>query len=183
MTRPAAGLVCLALAACGTGGVPASNPPAGGGAQVASLGPVEGGALFATACGVEGEALGRPIATRAGYTLHDTDPASTGPRVHHITGFADGCPRRVTAALALFGDVGTHEVTRYAATDRALSPTDAAYESIKAEICGVPALTPCGARLSALEANTVFVSLYPTIDAERHEDLLLHAGEVVAADR
>lgn len=133
-------------------------------------------------CGLSPTQLGTPIASESGYTVHDTAPGSTAPRTHHVTGFDDGCAREVTAALVLFGDVATHETTRYDVPEGAYSPTDAAYEEIKGRICGVGAGQPCGARLGRLAQDTVFLSLYSAFGAEEHSDLLLHGGEVAAMD-
>jgi hypothetical protein len=134
------------------------------------------------ACGLSASQLGPAIDSAAGYTVHDTAPSTTAPRTHYITGFADGCARPVTAALVMFGDLATHETTRYGATGAAYSPTDAAYEQIKAQICGASAGQPCGARLDRMSEDTVFVSLYPVFGAESHTDLLLHGGDLVAVD-
>ena len=182
----AAALIGLPLAACG-GRVPASNPPAD--APVAALAapsaaPGEAVAFgaVATACDLAPADLGPPIAEEAGYALHDSAPGSTEPRTHWITGFADGCPRQVTAALALFGDVATHESVRYAAPGLPYDATDRTYEQVKAQVCGAASGQPCGAALDRLAANTVFVTLYPAFGSEERSDLLLHAGEVVAAD-
>jgi hypothetical protein len=192
MPRPALALTAaLALAACGSGGrVPASNPPAGTPVSAAvaplstsSVAPGQSVAFGAVAsvCDLPESRLGAPIAQSAGFALHDSAPGSTEPRTHWITGFSDGCPRQVTAALALFGDVAMHESFRYGSRE-AYDATDAAYESVKARVCGVPQGQPCGAALNRLAADTVFVSLYPAFGAEEHSDLLLHAGELIAAD-
>jgi hypothetical protein len=133
-------------------------------------------------CGLSPAQLGTPIASEAGYTVHDTAPGTDALRVHHVTGFDDGCAREVTAALVLFGDVATHETTRYDVPEGPYSPSDVAYEEIKGQVCGVPAGQPCGARLDRLAQDTVFLSLYPSFEAEQHTDLLLHAGEVAAVD-
>ena len=135
----------------------------------------------ATACGVSGQALGTPIAAEAGYTLYDTAPGTLAPRTHFVTGFEDGCPRQVTAALALFGGLATHETTRYAADDRPYSATDTAYEEIKGRECGVAAGQPCGAAFDRLAERTIFLSLYPVFGEDTVGEVLLHDGEVAAA--
>lgn len=170
MPRAALLLAGLALAACDE--IPTSQPSA-----AFAAGPEP-----APVCGLSRARLGTPIDSAAGYTVYDTNPSTTAPRPHYVTGFRDGCAREVTAALALFGDVATHETTRYGAGQGALSPTDAAYEEIKGRVCGVPAGRPCGARLDRLEGDTVFLSLYPVFGSDQHTDLLLHRGEVAAMD-
>ncbi len=181
----AALLACLALAACG--GVPASDAPADAPVSAPAAVAVAPGETLAfgavgIACGLSPSALGPPVDERAGYALHDSAPGLTEPRTHWITGFADGCPRQVTAALVLFGDVAMREAIRHANPGLPSDATDAAYEQIKATVCGGPPGEPCGAATERLAADTVFVSLYPAFGAEEHANLLLHAGEVVAAD-
>ncbi|WP_210527076.1 hypothetical protein [Rubellimicrobium arenae] len=142
----------------------------------------EASASIPPACGLSDAALGAPVESRAGYTVHDTAPGTTAPRTHYITGFEDGCARPVTAALVMFGDLATHETTRYEAPDGAYTAADTAYEQIKAQACGASPGQPCGDALDRLAADTVFVSLYPVFGQESHNDLLLHGGQLVAAD-
>lgn len=175
MPRLAVLAACLALAACG-----AARAPSGSGGAVASS--TASGSAVTPACGVSGAALGSPIGSASGYTIHDTAPGSTEPRLHHVTGFADGCPRAVTAALLLFGDVVTYETIRTTTPAAGQAATDLAFEDIRARVCGTPRGQPCGGRLQSLAGNTVFLSLYPVFGAEEHRDLLLHAGEVAAVD-
>lgn len=164
-------LPALLLAACGQ----TSTGTPGATAAATGAGP-------APVCGLSPAQLGTPIASEAGFTVHDTAPGSTEARVHHVTGFDDGCARAVTAALVLFGDVATHETTLAAAPGGGRSPTDAVYEAIRSRVCGVLPGQPCGPRLPRLAEDTVFLSLYPVFGADEHTDLLLHAGEVAAAD-
>jgi hypothetical protein len=137
---------------------------------------------IATACGETGAALGTPTEELAGYAIHDTAPGTTAPRTHYVTGFRDGCPRQVTAALAVFGDPVTHETYRYRTSSRPYGPVDTAYETLKGRVCGVPAGEPCGAAAERLAADTAFLSLYPEFGGEAYTDLLFHGGEVVATD-
>ena len=173
--------MCLGLLTLGGCGVPASNPPASGpvappaAAAVAAGHALPFGAL-SVAC--NDPEPGTAIAAEAGYTLRDSAPGSTEPRAHWVTGFQDGCARQFTAALALFGDVTTHETT-VSATGGG-DATDRAYEMVKAEVCGVPAGRPCG-DIARLAADTVFVSMFPAFGGESAE-ILLHGGEVVASD-
>ena len=195
----AALLVPLALAACGarvpdsgagvaerlaSGG---SGRSGGGSAEALALPAATPGAALAfgqvaTACGTPDSAMGPAIEAAAGYAIHDADPTATGPRTHYLTGFSDGCPRQVTAALAVMGDPVTHETFRYESTDAPFDATDTAYEQVKAQVCGVPSGTPCGGATDRLTADTAFVTLYPVFGGQDSIDLLLHAGEVVAVD-
>ncbi len=137
----------------------------------------------AQACGLDPGALGTVIGQAAGFTLHDTAPASTALRTHYITGFADRCARQFSAALALFGDLPTHEMIRYlpGGPSDAYSATDRAYEEIKGQVCGVPAGQPCGARLDLLSREAAFVTVYQTFGTNPDwSEILLHDGQVAA---
>lgn len=140
---------------------------------------------IATVCGLTDADLGSPIGTASGYAVRDTVPGTVEPRTHYLTGFPDGCARQFTAALALFGDVGTHEMVRYLPTsaDVPYSATDTAYEQIKAEVCRVPVGQPCGAQLDRLARRTVFVTVYQNFGTNPSwANILIHDGAVVAMD-
>jgi hypothetical protein len=161
---------------------PGAGPGAGGeGVALAAAAPgvVLPFGEVATACGA---ALGAPTEELAGYAIHDTAPGATAPRTHYVSGFADGCPRQVTAALAVLGDPLTHETARYGGSGRPYGPVDDAYEAIKDRVCGVRAGQPCGAAMDRLAADTAFLTLYPEFGGEAYADILFHGGEVVAAD-
>jgi hypothetical protein len=139
----------------------------------------------AIVCGIDPAAGAVPIAEGAGFAIFDTDPTVVTPRTHYIGGFPDGCPRQFTASLALFGDVGTHEVVRYQPSNSNIpySETDIAYEEIKARVCGVASGQPCGAALDRLGRNTVFVTVYESFGTNpTWAEILIHDGEVVAMD-
>ena len=72
---------------------------------------VDYGAVVAV-CGLNARDLGTKVETVSGYTLYDAGGDPAVARTHYLTGFADGCARQFTAAMALFGDVGTHEFVR-----------------------------------------------------------------------
>lgn len=138
---------------------------------------------LATVCGLRARNLGAAINTVAGYTTYDSQPGAATPRTHYVTGFEDGCARQFTAALVVFGDVGTHEFLRYAPTHSGVpySETDRAYEALKAQFCRVAERQPCGRRLEALGRNTVFMTVYPRFGGNGDWfEVLLHGGEVVA---
>ena len=165
MLRHAPLLALLALAAC-------EDLPTAGTLDLAASATAP-----SPACGLSDAALGTPIDSAAGYTVHDTAPGSTAPRVHNITGFSDGCARPVVAALALLGDPAVFE-----ATPQPQSLTGRVYDQIRSRICGVPRSQPCGNGLGRLRDTTAFLTLYPAFGAEQHTNLLLHGGEVVAMD-
>jgi len=140
-------------------------------------------------CNLPRSQLGTEVARypeRGGkYRLHDTAPGTVGPHTFYITGFKDDCPRQVTAALGLFGDVGMHESLRYGAAESALpwSDTDNAYDKVKMQVCGTGRRKPCGGRIGRMEKSTVFLTLYERFgDNSRWSNLLIHDGEIVAQD-
>ena len=150
-------------------------------APAAESGPVAFGEAR-PACGLDAAQLGTAVAQQSGYVLHDPTPGETGLHRQYVTGFADGCPREVMAALGVFGDVGTHEVIRYGdgATD-GWSPADTAYEELKARVCRVNSGQPCGGRIDRLARETAFLTLYAAFgDTGQHAELLLHDGTVLA---
>jgi len=164
---------------------PRVTAPTGPDAARVAPGTVLPGGQIATVCGLPEPALGAPIGAASGYAIRDTVPNTVEPRTHFLTGFPDGCARQFTAALALFGDVGTHEVVRYLASNAEVpySATDTAYEQIKADVCGVPAGQPCGSRLDRLARRTVFVTVYQNFGTNPSwANILIHDGVVVAMD-
>jgi hypothetical protein len=119
-----------------------------------------------------------------GYKLYDSAPHTIGARTFYVTGFKDNCPRQFTAALAVFGAPEVHEQLRYGLPSKSYpySTTDKAYEKVKSAVCRVGKSKPCGAKMPALERNTVFISTYEKFsDNARWADILLHDGVVVAA--
>lgn len=140
---------------------------------------------IATVCGAPDSALGARIAVGSGYALFDSAPTTTALRAHYLTGFPDGCARIFSAALVLFGDVGTHEMIRYMPSNAgmAYSQTDTAYEQIKAQVCAVPAGQPCGRNLDSLAARSTFVTIYETFGSNAEwGEIFLHSGQVMAID-
>ncbi|SER80781.1 hypothetical protein SAMN04490244_10356 [Tranquillimonas rosea] len=193
MRAVAAGLaMTLVLAGCDMGGRTGVFGPVGTGGDVTAADvPADADLPFgqvARACGVRGRNLGTEVSRapedgRAQYRLYDTAPGQTGPRTQYITGFDDNCPRRITAALVTFGSADVHETTRYeTANTSPYSPTDDAYEDIKARVCGVRAGAACPAdRSDRIAREAVFVSAYPRFGASnRRLELLLHGGDLVA---
>ena len=144
---------------------------------------------IARACHAKGTKLGQQVAKYpergAKYRVYDSAPGHVGLHSFFITGFADGCPRQFTAALAVFGSPGMYEALRYGLPVKARSkkPTDIAYEKVKSRKCGVGRTKPCGAKISRLEKTTVFLSLYNRFEgAQGWTNLLLSDGKVMALD-
>ncbi|MGZ9811939.1 hypothetical protein ACXN5S_15865 [Pseudoroseicyclus sp. H15] len=139
---------------------------------------------LATVCGVPQSQMGTRVGAASGYELWDPSGGATSAHTFYITGFQDGCARQVTAAMALFGDVGTHEMVRYATPQEVMpmTPTDRSYEAIKAATCRVASGTPCGGRIDALDRRTTFLTLYSTFESGDYVDLLLSDGSVAATD-
>jgi hypothetical protein len=140
---------------------------------------------MATVCGQPNSALGTKVASAAGYDLYDSAPNTTALRVQYLTGFPDGCARIFSAALVLFGDVGTHEAIRYLPSNAAMaySRTDMAYEAVKAQFCGVASGHPCGAALDRLAAHSTFVTIYETFGTNPEwGEIFVHQGRVMAID-
>lgn len=140
------------------------------------------GAL-ATVCGVARGDLGQAVATGGGFTLYDSAPGGAGMRTHYLTGFPDACARQFTAAFAVLGDVGTHEIVRYlpGGAESGWSGTDEAYEALKSSFCRVNRGQPCGDAIDRLARVTTFVSVYRSFETNpTWVELLLHDGAVVA---
>ncbi len=168
---------------------PARIDPNAPDAQLIAPGTVLPYGAVARVCDMPRRDMGQKIDSyperRAQYTLYDSAPGATGPRSFYMTGFPDGCARQFTAALAMFGSPRMHEQLRYGAPASSLpySDTDKAYEKIKRQVCGVGRNKPCGARISQLERDTAFVTVYERFgDNARWATILLHDGAVVAAD-
>ncbi len=138
---------------------------------------------IATNCDVSRSQLGTKVGSASGYTLYDTIPNATSLRTHYIMGFKDRCARQFSAATALMGDVGTHEVVRYLPSNKrvAYSVTDNAYEDIKASFCRVGRGQPCGSKLDRLSKSTTFITAYRNFGSNpAWSNILLHNGTVVA---
>ena len=141
--------------------------------------------VIARSCEARRKPLGRKIesATARGYKLYDSDPDSTGPRTYYITGFADDCPRQLTAANVLLGAPSRYEQLHYGPTgkDLAYGETDKAYDKVKQKVCGVRKGKPCGKKIAQLDRSTFFVTSYQSFGANaRWSEVLIHKGIVLA---
>jgi hypothetical protein len=135
------------------------------------------------ACGVPKRAMGEEVAQSPGagtYRLFDTKPNTPEPRVQFITGFSDGCPRQVYAALTLFGAPVLHETKRYdRGNKRPYTEADNAYEEIKNRICRVERGRFCPEdRAERLGDQVAFFTAYPSFGAKKWLDVVLYRGEI-----
>lgn len=142
----------------------------------------------ARACGLSKRDLGTrvdkfPHEGRPQWQLFDSAPESTSPRTQFITGFADGCPRQLTAALVVFGSARVHETLFLSDhKDHAYTAADEAYAEIKTRTCGVAPDVPCPAkRLAKLEKNLAFATAYSRFGGVGPQlEILLRDGHLVA---
>lgn len=134
-------------------------------------------------CGISSRDMGTKVASESGFTVYDSGGSQSAMRTHFLTGFDDNCARQFSAKLVMFGDVGTYEMIRYQTSGASIptTETDAAYETLKARVCGVGAGEPCGDRLDALAKNTTFITAYGQFGgADNWLTALLHGGDVLA---
>jgi len=141
------------------------------------------------ACAVRGKALGKEVdrfpAKGKGYRLYDSDPSTTQPRTHYLTGFKDGCPRQFTASLALLASPVLHEQLLFAekSSQQHSNAADKAFEKIRKQICRVGRGKPCPEkRINALEKSMVFVTTYERFGGNASwEEILVHKGVLAAS--
>lgn len=177
----------LTLSACSggtlggvSGGTPISNGPD---ARVVPMGTVLPFGEIAINCEVKSDQLGTKVDANGGFSLYDTAPTESRLRTHYLTGFKDNCARQFTAATALTGSAGTHEVVRYLPSNDAMpySVVDEAYEAIKASYCRAGRGQPCGAKSHRLAEVISFVTAYQSFgENTTWTDILLYDGQVVA---
>ncbi|WP_373356159.1 hypothetical protein [Pseudoroseicyclus sp. CXY001] len=167
-----------------SGATPASANPGAEVANQVAPGTVLPWGEVGAICGLDRREMGSRMGAASGFEIWDPSGGATTAHTLYITGFSDGCARQVTAAMALFGDVGTYEFVRYSTPESAMPmmPTDVAYEAIKSSACGVPAGTPCGGRLDALDRRTTFLTLYQGFGSGASASLLLSNGRLAATD-
>lgn len=137
-------------------------------------------------CGVPAREFGTEVARSGGsgtFRLYDTDPIGTLQRAQFLTGFRDGCARRFTGALALFGNFDVHEAKRYSKSNKTpYSNVDLAYEKVKSQICGVRRGTPCPEnKAERLNRDVTFVTVYRAFGgADEWMELMLHKGDLIS---
>jgi hypothetical protein len=184
-----------ATATDGTVPVASVNPAPGGPGpndpdyRIVEMGTVLPYGTLARVCNVPDRKLGTRVERyperRGTYAIYDSQPGNTAPHTFYLTGFDDGCARQFTAALAIFGAPETHEQLRYGLPSQVqpYSSTDAAYETLKSQVCRVGKGKPCGSAMSRLSRDTVFVSVYETFGSNQFwKTILLHDGKVVETD-
>ncbi|MDQ2093819.1 hypothetical protein [Rhodalgimonas zhirmunskyi] len=159
-------------------------------ARMAAPGEVLPFGTVARACHLGRGDLGREVAQypekRAKYRIYDSAPGNQALHNFYITGFDDGCPRQVTAALVVFGSASMYEALRYGLPENARSkrPTDAAYEKLKSGVCKVGRKKPCGNKIGQMEKTAVFLSVYNRFEgADGWSNLLVADGAVLAMDQ
>jgi len=196
-SRLRAGALALAgavlLAACAPDIVDKAAAPEGvgplGDAAAEGFRAAPGFGEIAVVCDLPRNALGRKVDRRpekgsARWELYDTRPGSTAPRAFHLTGFEDGCARRISASLVMFGSVELYELVHFGGlgAEGETGATDRAYRSIRAAACGARARTrPCDeAPLKRLSRSTAFLTAFPQKGNPRHLEMLVHDGALAA---
>ncbi len=161
----------------------AALPATGPASQLVSTGTLLPYGEIGTNCEVSPQELGTRVANASGYGLFDTGGDTKAARSFYLTGFPDACVRQFTAAMVMFGDVGTYEVLRYKTGRKASSATDKAYDLIQSQFCGVSVGEPCGAQLDELSKSTTFLTAYESFGTNGHwADILIHDGRVVSVE-
>lgn len=132
------------------------------------------------ACDVQARDMGGLIEKNGKWKLYDARPGSTAVRNFFVTGFKDGCPRQVTGAVALFGDLQLYELVHFGGGGgQHGTATDAAYAQLRSRDCrGAGACSEKGVK--KLARSTAFLSVYPAPGASRSMELLMHKRELVA---
>jgi len=172
-----------------TNSAPRDIPRAGPDREDVAAGEILPFGQIARVCGMTRSQFGTRIDDGGGFSVYDTNPNLTTPRPFYITGFNDNCARTFTGAVAVTGNIQTHEFVRYQSSNERINytATDNAYEAIKASVCRVGRSQPCGSRSDRLNRNTYFLSVYSffggTFSAvpTKWTQILLHDGEVLAA--
>lgn len=178
-----------ALAACAPDIVERKEPGVGPLGNVAEqrMPAIPGFGEVAVVCEMPRAALGkridqRPERGRAQWELYDTAPGSTDLRQFHITGFADGCARRVTASLVMFGSVELYELVNFTGlgVEGETGATDRAYRQIRAGQCGSDSRPCAEGPLKRLTRSTAFLTAFPRKGNPRNLEILVHDGQVAA---
>jgi len=176
------------LASMFGGGNDVDAPRTGPDAQDVAAGTLLPFGEIARVCDLPASELGTQISNEGGFRVYDPRPKSVDPRSFYITGFDDNCARTFTGAVAVTGDVETHEFVRYRPSNQSVpySETDNAYETLKNRVCRVGRGEPCGGNTTKLNRDTHFVTVYGffggTFSAvpTRWAQILVHDGEVLA---
>lgn len=140
------------------------------------------------ACGLRIKQLGKEVdrfpESGKGYRLYDTDPSTTQPRTHYITGFKDGCSRQFTASLALLESPVLHEQLLSVANVQGQHATaaDKVFQKVRAQVCHVGRGKACPEkRIAGMEKSMAFVTTYERFGGNANwNEILLHNGVVAA---
>ncbi len=138
---------------------------------------------MAKACGVRGKSLGKVVEKGPGkWKLHDTAPGSTRPRDFYLTGFSDGCPRKLSGAVAMFGSVELYELVHYGPVGVKPSggEVDRAYAKMRAKVCGRSGATCKERGVRKLAKQAVFVDVYASAEGSSRVQLLMNGGKLAA---
>ena len=157
-----------------------SKAPAEATIDTAEKGPV------AKACGLRGKSLGKVVEKGPGkWKLHDTAPGSTAVRDFYVTGFSDGCARKLRGAVAMFGSVELYELVHYGpvGVKPTGSETDRAYAAMRARTCGSPQKACKPGAVRKLTRQAVFVDVYASATGSRRTQLLMSRGKLAAVSQ
>lgn len=141
------------------------------------------------ACGLRANQLGKEVdrfpERGKGYRLFDTNPATTLPRTHFITGFKDGCPRQFTASLALLDSPVLHERLLSVKSSQGQHTTEAdmVFQDIRSQVCHVGRGKACPAkRVDKMEKTIAFVTTYDRFGGNATwTEILIHNGVIAAS--
>ncbi len=140
----------------------------------------------AKACGVKGKALGKKVEKGPGkWALYDTAPGSSAKRDFYLTGFRDGCPRKITGEIAVFGSVELYELVNYGPVG--MKPkgteTDQKYARLRAKVCGSSKSACKERQVKKLAKSAVFVNVYPSAATSSRLELLMTGGRLAALSK
>lgn len=142
--------------------------------------------LVAKSCGMRGKALGKVVEKGpGGWKLYDTAPGATSVRDFYLTGFSDGCPRRISGAVAMFGSVELYELVHYGPVGMTpgTAETDRTYARLRSRVCG-SSKSACSEReVKKLSKQAVFVDVYKSAANKSRLQLLMNRGKVAAVSQ
>lgn len=141
------------------------------------------------ACGLRAKQLGEEVdrfpENGKGYRLYDSNPATTQPRTHFITGFKDGCARQFTASLALLESPVLHEQLLSVKSSQGQHSTEAdvVFQKIRAQVCRVGRGKACPEeRVDEMEKSMAFVTTYERFGGNANwTEILMHKGIIAAS--
>lgn len=140
------------------------------------------------ACGLRtgelGEEVDRFPERGKGYRLYDSNPSTTQPRTHYVTGFKDGCPRQFTASLALLESPLLHEKLLAVEGSQSQHSTtaDKVFQKIRAQVCRTGRGKACPEnRVDAMEKTMAFITTYERFGGNASwTEILMYDGVIAA---